>query len=69
MKGNVHQALLQDWSNTVELGYGKGKREKLNMRIAAWKTGGFAHPIFQDITQVVERKKWKDRTRQNTAPK
>eukprot|EP00959_Pyramimonas_sp_CCMP1952_P374657 7846713-Pyramimonas_sp.AAC.1 len=33
----VSQAILNDWTDVNNLGYGKGKREKINCRIQAWK--------------------------------
>ena len=33
----VHPSILKDWTDTQSLGYGKGKREKINTKIMAWK--------------------------------
>ena len=35
-------------------GYGQGKTAKINMRIAAWKAGGWQNPFFQEILQWKE---------------
>ena len=33
----VNPAIIQQWVDTNKLGYGQGKRLKMNLQIAAWK--------------------------------
>ena len=33
----VNPAIIQQWVDTNKLGYGQGKRQKMNLQIAAWK--------------------------------
>ncbi|CAK0828915.1 unnamed protein product, partial [Prorocentrum cordatum] len=41
--------LKQEMEDLKQKGHGQDKTKKINLRIAAWKEGGWDHPYFQDV--------------------
>ena len=57
LKGSVSQAIVDGWKELANLGYGLDKERKKRYHIAAWKTIGFKHPIFQEMIKVNDEKR------------
>ena len=46
---NIPTILKEDIEGLKGEGYGMDKTKKINLRIAAWKQGGWTHPYFTDL--------------------
>jgi hypothetical protein len=53
----VPMAILENWKQIGQLGYGVGKEQQKKLQIAAWRLQGWSHPMFKEVIEVQDGRK------------